>query len=353
MSNAGCVFFFMGKKEKELKRSKHNLPFSAVKKTNKTPAKYSASSEGTTSAETSPEEERKRKNPRKLLVGLGPSTSTSNPSAGLETVSSGEEDLLSPMAAALNPYSVTAPVFQPNSLTKEEYLNLSADEKGWVAYQKASTTEGFLMLLIQQQATRIDALEKKVTELTELSTSSFQPPTKDPVETLIQAQAESAERETKKANFVVYGFSHKDRESDKQFISAVVEKAIENDEKYTKKPEEYIEDVFRMGKGQNQDGTPSRFPRLMKVKLKDSDLKWKIVRTQKKILPHFPEMCANPGYSQYFREDLTFMQRQHHATLAKERDRRNASLTENEPKYKIYNGTIVREVQGGGNPPRG
>ncbi len=91
----------------------------------------------------------------------------------------------------------------------------------------------------------------------------------------------------------------------------------------------------------------------MKVKLKDSDLKWKIVRTQKKILAHFPEMCANPGYSQYFKEDLTFMQRQHHADLAKERDRRNASLTVNEPKYKIYNGTIVWEVQGGGNPPRG
>ncbi len=345
----------MGKKDKRLKRSKPNLPYSAAKKTNKTPAKYSASSEGTTSAETSPEEDRKRKNPRKLVVGLGPSTSSSIPPAGLETVSSGEEDLLSPMAAVSTAaVPVTAPVFRPNSLSKEEYLNLSEEEKGWAAYQKSSAIEGYLMHLIQQQTTRIDALEKKVTELTELSTtSSFQPTTKDPVETLIQAQAESAERETKKANFVVYGFPLKDRETDNQFISAIVEKAIENDEKYTKEPKEYIEDVFRMRKGQNQDGTPSRFPSLMKVKMKDSDLKWKIIRTQKRILPHFPEMCANPGYSQYFREDLTFMQRQHHATLAKERDRRNASLTVNEPKYKIYNGTIVREGQGGGNPPRG
>ncbi len=77
----------------------------------------------------------------------------------------------------------------------------------------------------------------------------------------------------------------------------------------------------------------------------------KIIRSPKKLLPHFPEMWKNKEeirYSQYFRNDL-IMQRQRHAELVGRRNALNENFAVGEPRYCVFNDTLVRDR---GSPPR-
>ena len=100
-----------------------------------------------------------------------------------------------------------------------------------------------------------------------------------------------------------------------------------------------IAGFFRMGKqGKSiqKNGQEVKCPRLLKLQLKSEGTKKTLLKAQRDAFQKVPGLHGQP-FSQYFREDLTFLQRVHYGDLVKERNRKNASLAPGDGKWKIIN----------------
>ncbi len=161
---------------------------------------------------------------------------------------------------------------------------------------------------------------------------------------------EREERSLKKTNFVVYGmpegkdFDNEDieditpeqqKETDRQLAIKIVESAGFDSASIT--------DVSRMGSGKKRDGSKSKYPKLVKVKTDSEELKKAVLKQQKEIFAEIPVMSAHKDtFSQYIRPDMTFAERARHFDLVGERNRLNATIAEGQPKYKVYNLSLVK-----------
>ncbi len=322
--------------------------------------KSTTPSTGTSSAESSPEE-RRRKIPPPLVGGLTfpdrprpreQQQTLNNYHQGFEEVSS-DEDTLHTQSTAMSQALPAAlpPVLQgllPAHLTTADFESKSTDDKLLFLFNSFQN----LASMIVNMCNTTQQMCQETRNMVRQAALNKPEANSDPVENLVRAQIEKEERDGKKTNFVVYGLEEKDADTDTKFIEAVIEKAAEGNPDFPKSPNEYIHEVVRMGDGKKRDGTPSPYPRLLKVKLNDVHMQRKIVTSQKKILPHFPEMSKKKEeirYSQYFRNDLTLMQRQKHAELVRERNGLNENLAAGEPRYRVFNDKLVRDR---GFPPR-
>ncbi len=161
---------------------------------------------------------------------------------------------------------------------------------------------------------------------------------------------EREERLLKKTNFVVYGMPEgkdldnedieditpaQQNDTDKQLAIKIVESAGFD-------PASII-DVSRMGSGKNRDGSKSKFPKLLKVKTDSEELKKAVLKNQKDIFAEITVMSAyKDTYSQYIRADMTYAERMKHFDLVRQRNERNSSIAEGQPKWKVYNLSLVK-----------
>ena len=155
-------------------------------------------------------------------------------------------------------------------------------------------------------------------------------------------ETEKAEREKRRNNIVIYGMAEEGNteEEQKQSDREVVEDMILSSGNETA----VIANVFRMGK----PNVPERkYPRLLKVQLKNYDAKRDLMKKQREILPHIPRMNG-ADYSQYLRDDLTEFQRKIHSALVVKRNSWNArdGYTKTSPnRWKIYNWEVVQHIK--------
>ncbi len=148
------------------------------------------------------------------------------------------------------------------------------------------------------------------------------------------------EKEQKKNNIVIYGVPEVNEDEDAQ---------IQDDEKFVKEALSVIgcddvskiDQVFRIGKKKNYDGTPRKFPRVLKVWLTDVAIKNTLLRKQGKVKENM-ELFRDQNYSQYIREDITSWELSQHRGLAKLRNERHANLKEGEEKWKVFRNKLVQ-----------
>ncbi len=96
----------------------------------------------------------------------------------------------------------------------------------------------------------------------------------DVVDILMEIEKEKEELERKKANVVILGLKENDDASaaeaqDKTFATKLVRGAL-NDETATF--DQNVSAIFRMGYKTFRDGSPKKFPRLLKIKFKSQEL---------------------------------------------------------------------------------
>ncbi len=345
--------------------------FSATKKTNKTPAKYSASSEGTTSPETSPEEESRRKIPRNL--GLGPSGNNLENQSVFDPILSPEATIdEDPEVQTNDGVMESAPFVFPSwdvfgalppAEAKVSFLNIQKEyfsTKQRLSYVETKMEE-MERQISQNSAHRI----QQQRESDVVPFVGVVPPLPDdaPFEQkflrcmeqyervkearIIEEEEkdfERREKERKKNNFVIYGLplkkdlsSEQKKEYDRKIIYQILEKAGHTPE--------VIKSFHRMGSGRDRDGNESKYPRLLKVEMNSLEAKKSVMREQRQIMEEIPELNDHRDeYSQYFRHDLTDKERQVYANLARQRNERNEKLAEGEPRWKIYKGELKQHL---------
>ncbi len=171
---------------------------------------------------------------------------------------------------------------------------------------------------------------------------------------MTQWEKEREEKQSKKPNFVIYGMpegKNLDNDDDEDISpeqqrdvdSALANKIIAS----TGIESASVINVFRMGKGKNRDGTPAKFPKLIKVETNSEEVKKAVLRKQKDILEGIPVMTAyKDKFSQYLRADMTFAERMEIAELVRKRNDRNAGIPHDQPKWKVYNFSLISPGQG-------
>ncbi len=143
------------------------------------------------------------------------------------------------------------------------------------------------------------------------------------------------EKEEKKNNLVIYGLPESEnpdikvrQAEDREAVDSIIEKSGLD--------VSVISEVFRMPKR-----TGSKFPALVKVKLNSREAKKAVMSNQKEVIAQTPQMESGKGkFSQYFRHDLTYRERQYYSGLVKQRNDKNANLRPGEPKWKVYKMTL-------------
>ena len=161
---------------------------------------------------------------------------------------------------------------------------------------------------------------------------------------------EKRKQKEKATNLVLYGLPEPEKADDAQLQAhdkAIISQILAKSGSITTF-EDAVEKHFRMGKGGiiiQKGGQSVKCPRLMKLQLKSEALKKTLLRKQKDIIKEIPELNGQ-SYSQYFREDLTFMQRIHYAELVEERNELNANLTPGETRWKIFNNYLIQDKPG-------
>ncbi len=371
-----------------------STPFSAKRKTNKTPAKYSASSEGTTSPETD-EEDRRRKIPRNL--GLGPSGNNLENQSVFDLISSPEAIIdEEPELQTNDGVMESAPFVFPSwevfdalspAETKEAYLNIQKEyistkqrlkimetsQNAMIAEMKIMETSQNAMTAemkemkrqISQNTTKLQRNESDVVP----PVGVVPPPPDDAtfeqrfiycmqqyelskemrIKEEEEKEFERREKERKKNNFVIYGLpldknlsSEQKKEYDRKMIYQIIEKAGHSPD--------VIKSFHRMGSGRDRDGNESRYPRLLKVEMNSSEAKKAVMREQRQIMEEIPELNEHrEEYSQYFRHDLTDKERQEYAERVQERNELNKNLPEGAPRWKVYKGKVSQHVSNSGN----
>ncbi len=171
---------------------------------------------------------------------------------------------------------------------------------------------------------------------------------------MIQWEKEKEEKQSKKPNFVIYGMpegKNLDNDEDEDIPpehqrdvdSALANKIIAS----TGIESASVINVFRMGKGKNRDGTPAKFPSLIKVETNSEEVKKAVLRKQKDILEGIPVMTAyKDKFSQYLRADMTFAERMQIAELVRQRNAKNEGIPHDQPKWKVYNFSLIPPGQG-------
>ncbi len=364
----------MGKDKKRKKKFKGTTVdlFSATKKTNKTPAKYSASSEGTTSAETSPEEERKRKIPRKLGLGLP----VNNPvipenQVVFDTISSPEAVIDEDVEPQTNNGVMESTSFVFPSWENFNSLSPTKKKQAFEVIQREyfSTKQRLDVLETSNSnvLTEIKEMKRQISSISARqqqkgadvvpSLGVVQPlPDDAPFEVKFkrameiyenekeEREFEREEKAKKKNNFVVYGLplnkessSEQREEDDRKIIHLILEKAGHSPD--------VISRFFRMRSGNDGQGNSAKLPALLKVELNSEAAKKAVMRNQRIILDEIPELNRHRDeFSQYLRDDLTFKEREHYGRLAKDRNALNAQLKEGEPRWKVYKFTLTQHV---------
>ncbi len=256
------------------------------------------------------------------------SSSSTSPASHLEDISSSEEEeILENMS---------------NEYKPEDLANMM--------------THQLIGMIVKLQQTRkkdmadlhVEIAELKQTISNSQSNAGFTP--QSFIQFMRSYDAEKAAHERKRNNFVVYGLPEKSKDlavqqaEDWKFAEIVVGKSGSEDLSV-------ITEVQRMGKGKDRDGNPSKFPRLLKIKLNSSDVKKAVMKNQKDIIAEIPEMTQHrEKYSQYFRHDLTELERNEHAENVRRRNAWNErdGFGPKDPKrWKVFNDRVV-QFQGNG-----
>ncbi len=173
--------------------------------------------------------------------------------------------------------------------------------------------------------TRITALEQRC---------DSRKPDSDPIDALIEALKERENRKLKEPNLVIYGMTEQATpEQDREIVDQIFEKAHADSSKIVK--------TFRMRKNPNDT---RNFPGLLKVITTSTTDKEKVMAAQKPIIRDLPmEFLPNAGYSRYFRDDLTPIQRRTHGKLVEDRNKRNLTVSSDHPgkKWCVFKGKVV------------
>ena len=158
-------------------------------------------------------------------------------------------------------------------------------------------------------------------------------------------ETEKKAKEGKKNNLVLYGLPEKEGADSKDHDKQVLQELFKMSE-ISVPFDDCVVEFFRMGKqGKSiqKNGQDIQCPRLLKLKLKSFDTKKRLLKAQRQAFEKVSELHGQP-FSQYFRDDLTFMQRVNYGELVKERNRKNAALKPGDGRWKIMNNeTLVQE----------
>ena len=158
-------------------------------------------------------------------------------------------------------------------------------------------------------------------------------------------EEEKKAKKEKETNLVLYGLPEKEGADSKDHDKEVLQELFKMSE-ISGPFEDSVAEFFRMGKqGKSieKNGQEIKCPRLLKLKLKSVATKKRLLKAQRQAFEKVPELHGQP-FSQYFREDLTFMERVHYGDLVKERNRKNAALKPGDGKWKIMNSrTLVQD----------
>ena len=158
-------------------------------------------------------------------------------------------------------------------------------------------------------------------------------------------EEEKKEKMEKETNLVLYGLPEKEGGESKDHDKQILQELLKMSE-ISAPFDDCVAEFFRMGKqGKSiqKNGQEIKCPRLLKLRLKSVQTKKRLLKAQRNAFEKVPELHGQP-FSQYFREDLTFLERVHYGNLVKERNRKNASLKPGDGKWKIINSrTLVQD----------
>ncbi len=187
------------------------------------------------------------------------------------------------------------------------------------------------------------SLEEEIKSLKSVSdkSNSNNPNTSEGLfDQVVAYTAHLKEKEQKKNNIVIYGVPEVNEDEnaqgkdDEDFVKEAL--SVVGCEDASK-----IDQVFRIGKKTNYDGSLRKFPRVLKVWLTDEAIKNTLLRKQQKVKENV-ETFRDQDYSQYMREDMTSWELEKHRDLAKKRNERNANLKEGEGKWKVFGNKLVQ-----------
>ena len=155
-------------------------------------------------------------------------------------------------------------------------------------------------------------------------------------------KAEKRAKKEKENNLVLYGLPEHEGKDSKDHDKQILQELLKMSE-ISAPFDDSIAEFFRMGKqGKTiqKNGQEIKCPRLLKLKLKSFNTKKRLLKAQRQAFEKVPELHGQP-FSQYFREDLTFLERIYYGDLVEERNRKNASLKPGDGRWKIINSRVL------------